>query len=133
MFKLLNLYKVSRKWIDFSVLSFENDKDRKNTQRMFSPKVKKKDYIVMIDGQEFFDRAAETDRRTYDNIRKIATDQRDDYVSSSLFDYPFSKEQMDLRIQQELNADPEKYSKLKQERDGNTRMFIIIEEAKKPL
>ena len=87
----------------------------------------------MIDGQEFFDRAAETDRRTYDNIRKIATDQRDDYVSSSLFDYPFSKEQMDLRIQQELNADPEKYSKLKQERDGNTRMFIIIEEAKKPL
>ena len=133
MLKFLNWYKVSRKWIDFSVLSFENDKDRKNTQRMFSPKVKKKDYIVMIDGQEFFDRAAETDRRTYDNIRKIATDQRDDYVSSSLFDYPFSKEQMDLRIQQELNADPEKYSKLKQERDGNTRMFFIIEEAKKPL
>ena len=86
MFKLLNLYKVSMKWIDFSVLSFENDKDRKNTQRMFSPKVKKKDYIVMIDGQEFFDQAAETDRRTYDNIRKIATDQRDDYVSSCLFD-----------------------------------------------
>ena len=133
MFKLLNLYKVSMKWIDFSVLSFENDKDRKNTQRMFSPKVKKKDYIVMIDGQEFFDQAAETDRRTYDSIRKIATDQRDDYVSSCLFDYPFFKEQMDLRIQQELNADPEKYSKLKQERDGNTRMFFIIEEAKKPL
>ena len=133
MFKLLNLYKVSMKWIDFSVLSFENDKDRKNTQRMFSPKVKKKDYIVMIDGQEFFDQAAETDRRTYYNIRKTATDQKDDCVSSCLFDYPYFKEQMDLRIQLELNADPEKYSKLKQERDGNTRMFFIIEEAKKPL
>ena len=129
MFKFLNWYKVSRKWIDFSVLSFENDKDRKNTQKMFSSK----SIIVMIDGQEFFDQAAETDRRTYYNIRKTATDQKDDCVSSCLFDYPYFKEQMDLRIQLELNADPEKYSKLKQERDGNTRMFFIIEEAKKPL
>ena len=129
MFKFLNWYKVSRKWIDFSVLSFENDKDRKNTQKMFSSK----SIIVMIDGQEFFYQAAETDRRTYYNIRKTATDQKDDCVSSCLFDYPYFKEQMDLRIQLELNADPEKYSKLKQERDGNTRMFFIIEEAKKPL
>ena len=129
MFKFLNWYKVSRKWIDFSVLSFENDKDRKNTQKMFSSK----SIIVMIDGQEFFDQAAETDRRTYYNIRKTATDQKGDCVSSCLFDYPYFKEQMDLRIQLELNADPEKYSKLKQERDGNTRMFFIIEEAKKPL
>ena len=117
--------------MDFSVLSFENDKDRKNTQKMFSSKSKKKDYIVMIDGQEFFDQAAETDRRTYYNIRKTSSDQKDDCVSSCLFDYPYFKDQMDLRIQQELNADPEKYSKLKQERDENTRMFFIIEEAKK--
>ena len=107
MLKFLNWYKVSRKWIDFSVLSFENDKDRKNTQKMFSSKSKKKDYIVMIDGQEFFDQAAETDRRTYYNIRKTSTDQKDDCVSSCLFDYPYFKEQIDLRIQQELNADPE--------------------------
>ena len=32
------------------------------------------------------------DLRTYDNIRKIATDQEDDYTTGCLLDYPYFKE-----------------------------------------
>ena len=32
-----------------------------------------------------------SDIRTYDNIRKIATDQGDDYTTGSLLDYPYLK------------------------------------------
>ena len=49
--------------------------------------------------------------RTYDNIRKIATDQRDDYATGCLLDYPYFKENykliaIDLSKQQALDADP---------------------------
>ena len=71
----------------------------------------------MIDGQNFFDQAVKNDMRTYDNIRKTATDQKDDYATSCLLDYPHFKEHykmtaIDLSKQNALNADPEKYNKL---------------------
>ena len=49
--------------------------------------------------------------RTYDNIRKIAADQRDDYATGCLLDYPYFKENykliaIDLSKQQGLDADP---------------------------
>ena len=39
-----------------------------------------KDYNVMINGQSFFDQPVKNNLRTYDNIRKIATSQGDDYT-----------------------------------------------------
>ena len=46
-----------------------------------------------------------------DNIRKITTGKWDDYTTSCLLDYPYFKEhykmiEIDLRKQQELDADP---------------------------
>ena len=43
----------------------------------------------------------------YDNIRKIATDQGDDYTTGCLLDYPYFKQHfklitIDLRKQQKL-------------------------------
>ena len=41
---------------------------------------------VMIDGRSFFDHPIKNDLKTYDNIRKIATGQGDDYTTRlSLF------------------------------------------------
>ena len=34
-----------------------------------------------------FDQLIENDRKTYDNIRKITTGQRDDYLTGCLLDY----------------------------------------------
>ena len=45
----------------------------------------------MIDGQNFFDKPARNDLMTYDNIRKIATGQRDDYTTGCLLDYDYLK------------------------------------------
>ena len=45
----------------------------------------------MIDGRNFFDQPIKSDLKAYDNIRKIATDQGDDYTSGCLLDYPYFK------------------------------------------
>ena len=55
------------------VLSFENGDDRTSHSTYFLPKVKLKDYSVMIDGKNFFDQPINSDLKTYENIRRIAT------------------------------------------------------------
>ena len=46
----------------------------------------------MIDGQKFFDQPVKYDLKTYNNSKKIATGQGDDYTTSFLLDYPYFKE-----------------------------------------
>ena len=46
-----------------------------------------KDYHVQIDKRTFFDRPINNDLKTFDNIRKIATGQSDDYKTGFLLDY----------------------------------------------
>ena len=65
----------------------------------------------MIDGQNFFDQAVKSNLRTYDNIRKIATGQRDDYTTGYLLDYNYfsnyyKMKAIDLSKQQALDVDP---------------------------
>ena len=43
----------------------------------------------MIDGRNFFDQTVKNNLRTYDNIRKIAAGQDDDYTTGCLLDYPY--------------------------------------------
>ena len=65
----------------------------------------------MIDGQNFFDQPVRNDLITYDNIRKIATGQRDDYTTGCLLDYHYFIKYykmivIDLSKQQAFDADP---------------------------
>ena len=57
------------------VLSFENEDNRKSHSIYYLPKVEIKDYNVMTDGKNFFDQPINSDIKTYENIRKIATGQ----------------------------------------------------------
>ena len=71
----------------------------------------------MIDGQKFFNQSVKSDMRTYGNIRKIATDQRDDYTAGCLLDCLYFKENykliaIDLSKQQALDADPKEMQQL---------------------
>ena len=59
------------------VLSFENETDREVHTKYFRPTEEIKDYNVIIDGRNFFDQPTKNDFKRYDNIRKIATGQRD--------------------------------------------------------
>ena len=41
----------------------------------------------MIDGKNFFDQPVKNDKVKYENIRKFATFQGDDYTTGCLLDY----------------------------------------------
>ena len=75
--------------------------------------------------------------KTFDNIQKIATGQRDDYTTSGLLDYPYFKNYykmiaIDLSKQQALDNDPKTMQQINF--TGNLAkqitIFLIIEEAK---
>ena len=69
----------------------------------------------MIDGRNLFDHPINNDLKTYDNIRKIATGQGDNYTTGCLLDYPYFKKYynliaIDLSKQQKLDVDPKAIS-----------------------
>ena len=71
----------------------------------------------MIDGQNFFTQPIRNNLITYDNIRKIATGQRD-YTARCLLDYNYFKNYhkmiaIDLSKQQALDADPKAIQQIK--------------------
>ena len=121
------------------VLSFENENDRTSHLTYYILKVKIKDYNIMIDGKNFFDQAIDSMAKTYENIRKIAIGYRDDYTTGYLLDYTYFEDHykmiaIDLSKQQVLDADPRAIQQINftanLDRDGNTTMFFITEEAK---
>ena len=71
------------------VLLFENRADRKLNTKYYIPKLETKYYNVIIDGKKFLDKAIKNDLKTCDNIRKIATGQRDDQTTGCLLNYLF--------------------------------------------
>ena len=73
------------------VLAFEDDAQRISNKRYYIPNVEIKDYNVMIDGKNVFDHPVKNDKLTYENIRKIATGQGDDYTTGCLLDYIYFK------------------------------------------
>ena len=65
----------------------------------------------MINGKNLFDQPIKNNKVTYENIRKIATGQGDDYTTGCLLDYSYFVDSyrmiaVDLSKQQALDADP---------------------------
>ena len=94
----------------------------------------------MIDGKNFFDQPINSMAKTYENIRKIATGQGDDYTTGCLLDYSYFKDHykmiaIDLSKQQALDADPRAIQQINftvnLDRAGNTTMFFIIKKSKR--
>ena len=71
----------------FFVLAFNANDNRITHSRYCFPNTKVEDCNVMMDEKKCFDQLIENDRKTYDNIRKITTGQRDDYLTGCLLDY----------------------------------------------
>ena len=93
----------------------------------------------MIDGKNLFDQPINSELKTFENIRKIATGKVDDYTTVCLLDYFYFKENykmipIDLSKQQVLDADPRAIQQINftanLDRAGNTRIYFILEEAK---
>ena len=96
----------------------------------------------MIDGKNFFDQPVKNDKVTYENIRKIAIGQGDDYTTGCLLDYTYFKKYykmiaIDLSKEQALDADPRIIQQINftanLSRPGNTRIYFILEESKESI
>ena len=94
----------------------------------------------MIDGKNVFDQAINSDVKMYENIRKIATGQGDDYTTGCLLDSSYFKDYykiiaIDFSKQKVLDEDPRKIQQINftanLDRAGDTTMFFIIEGAQK--
>ena len=124
------------------VLAFENDTQRTSHSGYYLPNIEIKDYNIMINGESFFDKPVKNNKVTYENIRKIATGQGDDYTAGCLLDYPYFKDSykmiaVDLSKQQPLDADPRANQQINftgnLDRAGNTRIYFILEEEKETI
>ena len=76
-----------------------------------------KGYNVVIDVQNVFDQLVKNVMRISDNIRNIASGQRDDYTIDCLLDYLYLKEYyemivIDLSKQQALDTGPKKIQQI---------------------
>ena len=65
----------------------------------------------MIDRKNLFDQSVKNNKATYENIKKLATLQGDDYTTGCLLDYMYFKNYfkliaVDLSKQQALDDDP---------------------------
>ena len=82
--------------------------------------------------KNFFDQPVKNNKITYENIRKIATGQGDDYTTGCLLDYIYFKNHykmiaVDLSKQQAPDPDPKAIQQINftenLDRAGNTRLF----------
>ena len=126
----------------FFVSAFENDNHRTSTRRYNLPTVEIKDCNVMINGVNFFDQPIKNNKVTYENVRKIATGQGDDYTTGCLLNYQYINNAykmiaVDLSKQQTLDADPRAIQQINftanLDRGGNTRFCLILKEAKETI
>ena len=124
------------------VLAFENNAQRTSAKRYYLPNVEIKNYNIMINGENFFDQPIKSNKVTYENIRKSATGQGDDYTTGCLLNYQYIKDYyktiiLDLSKQQALDADPRAIQQINftatLDRAGNTRVYFILEEAKETI
>ena len=124
------------------VLAFENDNHKISTRRYNLPTVEIKDYNIMINGENFFNQPIKNNKVIYENIRKIAIGQGDDYTSGCLLDYSYFADTykmiaVDLSKQQALDADPRAIQQINftanLDRAGDTRVYFIFEEAKETI
>ena len=65
-------------------------------RRYFLPTLEIRDYNIMIDGTNFFNQLLKSDLRTYENIRKVTTCQRDDYTTGFALNYLYFKDYYEM-------------------------------------
>ena len=67
------------------------DSNRFKTRRYYFPKGIIKNYNVIIDEKNFYDQGVDSDVKRYEEIRKLITDQGEDYTDGCSLDYDYIK------------------------------------------
>ena len=96
----------------------------------------------MVDRKNFFDQPIKSEMKVFDNIRKITTDQWDNYTTGCLLDYNYFKKYhkiiaIDLIKKQALDAGPKEVQQINfagnLKRGNGAIMLFIIGEAKETI
>ena len=94
----------------------------------------------MVDGKNLFDQPVKNNKITYKNISESAIGQEDDYTVGCLLDYAYFRDNYKMILinsnkQQALDTDPRAIQQINFTANldfaNNTRIFFILEEAKK--
>ena len=70
------------------VLSFENEEDRTSFSKYYLPKVKIKDFDVLIDGKPFFEIPVKNTEETYEAVMEMISGNNN-YTTGNLLDYEY--------------------------------------------
>ena len=95
---------------DNPINNTNNRVERNSHIKYFLLRVNITNYNVLIDGRNLYDQPINDQIKKYDEIRKMATGQGDDYTTWRLSDYQYFKDHyqliaVDLSKQKELDAD----------------------------
>ena len=117
----------------------DDDSKRFNTRRYYLPKGIIKNYNVIINGKNFYNKPIDSDTKQYEVIRTLTTEKRDDFTTGCVLDYENIKNHYRLTAadgsrQNELDVDPksiqqiEFFGQLKDPDDAtvaNESMFVL--------
>ena len=81
---------------DNPIKNIANKVKRNSHRKYFLPRVNITNYNVLIDRRSFYDQPIKDLVKQYDEIRKIATGQRDNYTTGCLLDYQYFKDHYNL-------------------------------------
>ena len=115
-----------------------NNRVKRNSHtKYFLPRVNITNYNVLIDGRNFYDQPINDLVKQYDEIRKTATGQGDDYTTGCLLDYQYFKDHCNVTAvkQKELDADSRANQQI--EFDGmlktNSQVRAVLEKSKETM
>ena len=117
----------------------DDDSKRFNTRRYYLPKGIIKNYNVIINGKNFYNKPIDSDTKQYEVIRTLTTEKRDYFTTGCVLDYENIKNHYRLTAadgsrQNELDVDPksiqqiEFFGQLKDPDDAavaNESMFVL--------
>ena len=97
MFSRINIFGGN---ILFVLVYLNRDKDVKRfkTQIYYLPQGIIKNYNIIINGQNFYDQAIDSNIKWYEEIRKLKSGQGEDYTTGSLLNYDYIKNHYGLVV-----------------------------------
>ena len=118
----------------------DNVTNENSYRSYFLPRLKIKNYTIEIDGRNFYDQSINDVIKQYYEIRKISTEQGDNYTTGCLLDFTYFEKNYrliaaDLSKQNALDADPKAIQQITfTGKAGNQiRVYYILEQSKETM
>ena len=118
----------------------DNVTNENSYRSYFLPRLKIKNYTIEIDGRNFYDQSINDVIKQYDEIRKISTEQGDNYTTGCLLDFTYFEKNYrliaaDLSKQNALDADPKAIQQITfTGKAGNQiRVYYILEQSEETM